>query len=105
MAEQNKTSETESNDVVDGKVLVTVVNKGLSLIVYGGERHKPDTEFQVERADLEKPSFQYLIGSDQLEVKNDSEATQEIKKKVNSRKKKDPDERKTIKEMEDGGEF
>lgn len=93
-------AETKKNDD-----MVTVVNSGVSLIVFGGVRYSPDAEFEVKKSDLEKSSFQYLIASGQLEIKDDSEATKEIRTKVNGSKKKDPDEGKTQKELENGGEY
>lgn len=84
---------------------VTVINKGLCMIYFKGEKHKPDSEFEIEAADLENAGIEMLIARGNLVVKDDSEATKEVKERVNKRIKKDPDEGKSIAELEDGGEY
>lgn len=84
---------------------ITVVNTGLAAIYINRERILPDEEMTVPAEILETSAFEYLIGNGELSIKDDSAKTKEIKEAVNRKRKKDPTEGKSQKELEDGGEF
>lgn len=84
---------------------VTLINRGLCVVHFASVSAQPGQEFQIEAADLELPGFESLISSGVLEVKDNAEKNEEIKEKARSRKKKDHTEGKSIKELEDGGEY
>lgn len=84
---------------------VILVNVGVCTIYFKGDRHLPGDEFEVATADLENKGIESLIHRGDLIVKDNSAATAEIKDRVESKRKKDPKEGKSRKELEDGGEF
>lgn len=84
---------------------ITVVNTGLAAIYIMRERVLPDEEMTIPAEILEAGSLDFLISRGELAIKDDAAQTARIAEKVNKRKKKDPTEGKTQKELEDGGEF
>lgn len=84
---------------------VTLVNRGLCVVYFGGVKALPGEELEVTAEDLELSSIESLISRGVLEVKDNAEKNDEIKEKSRSRKKKEPADGKSIKELEDGGEY
>ncbi|QVW27733.1 hypothetical protein [Hafnia phage Pocis76] len=84
---------------------ITIVNTGLCAIYIGADRILPDEELAIPEELLSADSIRALIASGELSVKDDSKTTKEIAAEVNKRRKRDPFEGKSIKELEDGGEF
>lgn len=87
------------------KETVTLVNTGLCMIIVGDVNLMPGQEMEIEKDKLETSAFQYLISRGEAAVKDNSALTEEVKAKANARRKKDPTEGKSRKELEDGGEF
>ena len=83
----------------------TVVNTGVCVIIWKGERHLPGDEFELKAEELENGGIAYLIANDKLAVKDNSKLNTEIKEKESKKRRKDPMEGKTKAELEDGGEF
>lgn len=84
---------------------VVLVNTGVCTIHFKGDRHLPGEEFEIKATDLQNKGIESLIYRGNLIVKDNSTATAEIKDRVESKRKKDPKEGKSRKELEDGGEF
>lgn len=93
----------EKKEVVTEEV--TLINTGVSVVIIDGKRVLPDEEVLVSEVLLNTTGIEYLFGQDCLEVKNDITLTREIKSRVLSRVKPDPYSKKTLKELEDGGEY
>lgn len=84
---------------------VVLVNAGVCSIYFKGERFMPGDEMTVTTSDLENKGIESLVYRGDLIVKDDAAATAEIKDRVDSKRRKDPKEGKSRKELEDGGEF
>lgn len=84
---------------------VTLVNSGLSAIFIGRTRILPDEEIEIDADSLTTSGIEYLVFRGELSVVSDKSAEKEIKERVSKRVKKDPNEGKTLKELEDGGEY
>lgn len=82
-----------------------LVNDGVCTIFFKGDRYMPGDEIEVEAHELENKGIESLIHRGDLIIKDNSAATAEIKDRVESKRKKDPKEGKSRKELEDGGEF
>lgn len=84
---------------------VILVNSGVCNLIIDGEVVKPDAEIEVSAKFLELPGFETLISRGELTIKDNTEANKEVKERVKKRKKADPDEGKTVSQLEDGGEY
>ena len=84
---------------------VIMVNDGVCTIWFKGDRYLPGAEIELTEAELENKGIESLVFRGDLVVKDDSSATREIKERIKARAKKDPDEGKSRKKLEDGGEF
>lgn len=84
---------------------VILVNSGVCNLIIGGKVVKPDAEIEVSAKLLELPGFETLISRGELTIKDNTEANKEVKERVKKRKKADPDEDKTVAQLEDGGEY
>lgn len=84
---------------------ITLTNTGLAAIYINRKRILPDEEIDVQEDMLKNEGIIYLIGRGEIAVKGDHEKTKEIKSAAVKNKKKDRDEGKSKKELEDGGEY
>lgn len=84
---------------------VIIVNTGLAAIHVFRERILPDQEMAIPESLLETDGIQYLISRGEIEIKDDSARTKEIKAEAVKNKKKSRHEGKTQKELEDGGVY
>lgn len=84
---------------------VTVVNTGLCAIYINRVQMLPDAELEISAEMLNTSAIEYLIARGELEVKDNAKVNKEVADRVNKRKKKDPNEGKTLSQLEDGGEF
>lgn len=98
-----KKEAVENGEVESGAIIA--INTGLALIVFGAARVMPGEELQLTEEDLKLSGIEYHFGMGALEVKDDYERTQEIKRAIVERRKPDPDAGKSQKEVEDGGEY
>lgn len=100
MAKETKTKKTEATED-----RVAIVNVGTALIFINGEKLMPDQELEIDVAQLKASGVEYLFGLGVLVVKDDTALTNEVRERVEARRKKDPTAGKSQKELEDGGEF
>lgn len=84
---------------------IILVNTGLCVMFFNGEKLMPEQEMEVKEKDLELPGIESAIMRGELTVKDNSELNAEVKERVSKRKKKDPDDGKTKDQLEDGGEY
>ena len=84
---------------------IILVNTGLCVLLFKGQRLMPEKEIEVKEKDLELPGVESAIMRGELTVKDDSELNAEVKERASKKKKKDPDEGKTKDQLEDGGEY
>lgn len=84
---------------------IILVNTGLCVMFFNGQKLMPEQEMEVKEKDLLLPGIESAIMRGELTVKDDSELNAEVKERVSKRKKKDPDDGKTKDQLEDGGEY
>lgn len=84
---------------------ITIVNTGLCAIYIGRDRILPDEEMEITEELLSADSIKSLINSGEITVKDNTELNKSIKEELSKRRKRDPFEGKSQKEVEDGGEF
>lgn len=84
------------------KDTVTLINTAVCVIFIDEEMLKPGDQIVVDRSSLER--FESLIARGELTIDNFKE-NQEVVKRANAKRKKDPTEGKSRAELEDGGEF
>lgn len=101
MAKETKVKKTEA----ETEERVAIVNVGTALIFINGEKLMPDQELEIDVAQLKTSGVEYLFGQGALVVKDNSALTDEVRERVEARRKKDPTAGKSQKELEDGGEF
>lgn len=82
-----------------------IVNTGLCAIYIGLDRLLPDEELTISEELLNAASIKLLISTGELTIKDNVEMNKTIKEEIQKRRKRDPLEGKTLKELEDGGEF
>jgi len=82
--------------------MAKLINTGACIIIIDNEMLKPDDEITVDDDQLER--FESLIARGELTIDNFKE-NQEVIKRSNAKRKKDPSEGKSRAELEDGGEF
>lgn len=83
----------------------TLVNTGLALIIIDRVKVMPGKEIVVSKEVLERQGTKALISEGKLTIKDESDLNAEIAEKFNAKRRKDPNEGKTKKQLEDGGEF
>lgn len=80
-------------------------NKGLCSIYFGGERYMPGEEFEVTKEQLENQGIRSLIVRGDLVVKDNADLNDEIIETMHKKRKASPTEGKSLKQLEDGGEY
>ena len=80
-----------------------LVNDGACMIIFGDISLKPNEEMEVDSKEL--ALFEHLIAKGIMKVKDNSALNEEITERANKKKKKDPNEGKSLKELEDGGVY
>ena len=100
MAKEQKTKATEATEE-----RVAIVNVGTALIFINGEKLMPDQEIEIDVAQLKTSGVEYLFGQGVVVVKDNSALTNEVRARIEARRKEDPTAGKSQKELEDGGEF
>lgn len=85
--------------------IVILSNVGVCAIYFKGNRYLPGDEIEIAENDLTNQGIEMLIHRGDLVIKNDVDATDEVIKRAEGKRKKDPNEGKSRKELEDGGEF
>lgn len=103
MARTSKKDAAEN--AVNESGFVTLINSGVALIIFGERRVMPGEEIEIPVESLKLSGVEYHFGQGTLEVKDDYDLTQEIKRGIIERRKKDADSGKSQKEVEDGGEY
>lgn len=98
-----KAPKAKSEVTESGKV--AIINAGVALIFIDGEKLMPGDEMEVSAELLKTSGIEYLFGQGALEIKDDRDATDEIRERMEARRKPDPTAGKSQKELEDGGEF
>lgn len=83
----------------------TLVNTGVALIIIDRVDVMPGKEIVVGEKVLERQGTKALMAEGKLTIKDESELNAEIVEAFKNKRKKDPNEGKTKKELEDGGEF
>lgn len=84
---------------------ITLVNTGLAAIYIERDRVMPDEEIEVDAELLEAQSIQSLIARGEMTIKDNTKLNKEIIEKVAAKRKADPFASKSLKELEDGGEY
>lgn len=84
---------------------VTLINSGVAVIYVNRQRVMPGEEIEVSAELLEAESIQFLIARKEFTIKDNADLNAEIIEKNTKKKKADPNEGKTQKELEDGGEY
>lgn len=87
------------------KNTVTLINSGVAVIYIDRNRVMPGEEIEVPASLVECDGIQYSITRKELTIKDNAELNAEIVEKNIKKKKKDPTDGKTQKELEDGGEY
>lgn len=80
-----------------------LINDGVRVVVFGEIMLKPNEEMEVDSKEL--ALFEHLIAKGIMKVKDNSALNEEITERANKKKKKDPNEGKSLKELEDGGVY
>ncbi|HAC8812661.1 TPA_asm: hypothetical protein G0I71_21795 [Salmonella enterica] len=83
----------------------TLVNTGVALIIIDRVDVMPGKEIVVGEEVLERQGTKALMAEGKLTIKDNSDLNAEIVEAFKSKRKKDPNECKTKKELEDGGEY
>ncbi|EBH2608651.1 hypothetical protein FKF61_21810 [Salmonella enterica] len=83
----------------------TLVNTGVALIIIDRVDVMPGNEIVVGEEVLERQGTKALMAEGKLTIKDNSDLNAEIVEAFKSKRKKDPNEGKTKKELEDGGEY
>ncbi|QHR70176.1 hypothetical protein tunzivis_54 [Escherichia phage tunzivis] len=78
---------------------------GVCMIIMDGKRYHHGDEIEIESDRINDSAIEYLIARGDVEVKDNSEINEQIKEKAEKKRKKDPTEGKSRKELEDGGEY
>lgn len=100
---KNTEAETKNTEAVEDRV--TILNVGTALIFINGEKLMPDHELEIDAAQLKTSGVEYLFGQGALSVKDNAALTNDVRGRVEARRKKDPTAGKSQKDLEDGGEF
>lgn len=93
------TKKTKATETVELK------NSGVAVIYIGRSRVMPGESIEVGAEMLDTDGVQFLISRKELVISGNAELTAEIREKNLKRKKADPTEGKSQKEVEDGGEY
>ena len=83
----------------------TLVNTGVALIIIDRVDVMPGKEIVVGGEVLERQGTKALMAEGKLTIKDNSDLNAEIVEAFKNKRKKDPNEGKTKKELEDGGEY
>lgn len=81
----------------------TVKNTGVCIVHFKEHSAMPGESFEISDDDLSLPGVRSLIWNGSLSVTSHPEKQEEIKDSFTP--KKDPDDGKTAKQLEDGGEY
>lgn len=84
---------------------ITLVNTGVALIIIDRVDVMPGKEITVAESVLERQGTKALMAEGKLTIKDNSDLNAEIVEAFKSKRKKDTNEGKTKKELEDGGEY
>lgn len=84
---------------------IIIKNTGLCVMFFNGVKMMPGDEQEVAEKDLKLPGIESAIARGELKVKNDEDLNEAVVERVAKKKKKDPDDGKTIKELEEGGVY
>ena len=87
------------------KDTLTLINSGLAVIYINRNRVMPGEEIEVPASLVECDGIQFSITRKELTIKDNAELNAAIIEKNIKKKKKDPADGKTQKELEDGGEY
>lgn len=82
--------------------MAKLINTGVCVIFIDNEMLKPNDEIVVDDEQMDR--FESLIARGELTIDN-FKANQKVVEKATAKRKKDPTEGKSRKELEDGGEF
>lgn len=82
--------------------MAKLINTGVCVIFIDNEMLKPNDEIVVDDEQMDR--FESLISRGELTIDN-FKANQKVVEKATAKRKKDPTEGKSRKELEDGGEF
>lgn len=80
-------------------------NKGLCSIYFNGERYMPGEEFEATKEQLENQGVRSLIVRGDLVIKDNSDLNDEIIETMHKKRKASATEGKSLKQLEDGGEY
>lgn len=84
---------------------IIIKNTGLCVMFFNGVKMMPGDEQEITEKDLKLPGIESAIARGELKVKNDEDLNEAVVERAAKKKKKDPDDGKTIKELEDGGVY
>lgn len=84
---------------------IIIKNTGLCVMFFNGVKMMPGDEHEISEKDLKLPGIESAIARGELKVKNDEDLNEAVVERVAKKKKKDPDDGKTIKELEEGGVY
>ena len=84
---------------------IIIKNTGLCVMFFNGVKMMPGDEQEITEKDLKLPGVESAIARGELKVKNDEDLNEAVVERAKKKKKKDPDDGKTIKELEEGGVY
>lgn len=84
---------------------IIIKNTGLCMMFFNGVKMMPGDEQEITEKDLKLPGIESAIARGELKVKNDEDLNEAVVARAAKKKKKDPDDGKTAKELEDGGVY
>ncbi|HBI4576244.1 TPA: hypothetical protein K7O19_004063 [Salmonella enterica subsp. enterica serovar Infantis] len=84
---------------------ITLVNTGVALIIIDRVDVMPGKEITVAESVLERQGTKSLVAQGKLAVKDNSDLNAQIIEEFESKRRADPTEGKTKKQLEDGGEY
>lgn len=84
------------------KETVTLVVIGSCLVRHNKEDHTFESEFDVTQAELDSKGIQYLLANKMVKVLDNEKLTKSLIAKATKSKKKDPNEGKTLEQLEEG---
>lgn len=84
---------------------ITLVNTGVALIIIDRHDLMPGKELVVKDEVLARQGTKSLIAQGKLTIKDNSDLNAQIIEEFESKRKADPTEGKTKKQLEDGGEY
>lgn len=105
MTAKKQSTEQETVEQSDKVDRIALVNTGKAVLIIDGKRVLPKEEIDVTEAYLSRRAIRSLVFRGELTVKDNSALNKQVADEHAKLYKPDETQRKTVKELEDGGVY